>query len=188
MMKNTVLILFIIFCTSVFGQKSTYIKGNALLLPIGVLNVGVEQQLSDRYTLQADILASPWKSFAGAHAQIYMGHIEGRYYFDHAFSKWYLGANAGAGVFDVTKWNYRGSGKYQRGYTFMIGAVGGYQFSWKENWNIDVFLRLGDAQSFYHGYENVPPSLFRYDGAERWNKSGEVLPYGGGIMLSYKIH
>lgn len=170
------------------NEKSLYIKGNALFLPVGMLNVGLEYQLSKKYTLQGDVFVSPWKSFAGRHAQIYMGHLEGRYYFQEAFKHWYLGVNGGFGVFDLTKWNYSGTEKFQRGFSLMLGATVGYQFQWKERWNIDVYLGGGTSQGFYHGYENVPPDSFvRYDGEQKWNKSGELIPYRGGIMISYKL-
>ena len=169
-------------------EHSLYLKGNVLTAPVGIMNVGAEYQLSPKYTIQSDLLISPWKSFAGNHAQVYMGHVEGRYYFNEAFKHWYVGVNAGAGVFDLTKWNYVGTNKFQRGFTFMLGATAGYQFQWKERWNIDVFLGAGTSQGSYHGYEHVPPDSFiRYDKAKGWNKSGEIIPYRGGIMLSYKI-
>ena len=168
-------------------SKKLYAKGNALFLPVGMLNVGLEYRLSSKYSLQGDVFVSPWKSFAGKHAQVYMGHLEGRYYFDEVFKKWYFGVNAGAGVFDVNKWNHFAYERFQRGYNFMLGAVVGYQFQWKDRWNIDVFLGGGTVQSYYHGYEEVPPNFIRYDGAEKWNKSGEFLPYRGGIMIAYKI-
>lgn len=169
-------------------EKSLYIKGNALLAPIGVVNVGLEKQLSKKYTLQGDVLISPWKSFSGNHMQVYMGHLEGRYYFNEAFKHWYVGINTGFGLFDLTKWNYRGTEKFQRGFNIMAGATVGYQFQWKERWNIDIYLGGGISQGFYHGYESVPPDSFiRYDDAKGWNRSGEILPYRGGVMISYKL-
>jgi len=170
------------------SEKSVYLKVNAPFLPIGILNAGLEHQISKKYTVQADVFISPWKSFAGRHAQVYMGHLEGRYYFQEAFKHWYLGVNGGFGVFDLTKWNYSGTEKFQRGFSLMLGATVGYQFQWKERWNIDIFAGGGTSQGFYHGYENVPPDSFvRYEGAEGWNKSGETIPYRGGIMISYKL-
>ncbi len=189
-MKKLLVVLLLFFqLFFAFSQKprSIYVKANAVFLPIAIVNAGLEYQLSAKYTLQADFFCSPWKSFAGKHAQIYAGHLEGRYYFKEAFQKWYVGINAGTGVFDITKWNYFHSQKYQRGFNMMFGATVGYQYCWKERWNIDFFVGAGTVQSFYHGYEYIPPSLFRYDGAEKWNKSGEFLPYRGGIMIAYKL-
>lgn len=179
--------LFSVFGFSQEKEHQLYLKANTLFLPVAVINAGAEYQLSPKYTLQADFFISPWKSFAGKHAQIYMGHVEGRYYFKEAFDGWYLGVNGGAGVFDITKWNYPDT-HFQRGFGFMIGATGGYQFQIRERWNLDAFLGVGSVQSFYHGYEHVPPEFIRYEfDGRKWNRSGEFLPYRGGLMLSYKI-
>lgn len=189
MKKIILLALITLGLTSSAQQKnSLYVKGNALFLPVGMLNAGLEYQLNKHFTAQADFFMSPWKSFAGNHFQIYMGHLEGRYYFDEAFKHWYVGANTGLGLFDLTKYNYIGTDLYQRGFNVMLGATVGYQMKWKERWNIDFFVGGGNSQGFYHGYEKEAPSFIkRYDSAKKWNKSGEFIPYRGGIMIAYKI-
>ncbi|MFC6268875.1 DUF3575 domain-containing protein [Frigoriflavimonas asaccharolytica] len=188
-MKKTLLLILTFSSLFCFSQKenSIFVKGNLLLAPIGVINVGLEYQLSSKYTLQGDFLISPWKSISGNHAQIYFGNVEGRYYFKEAFQHWYVGLNAGSGLFDVTKYNYFDTSRYQKGIALTFGATVGYQFQWRENWNIDIFLGGGTVQSFYRGYEETPTTLTRYDAAEKLNKSGEFLPYKGGIMISYKL-
>ena len=105
------------------SQKALYVKANAVFIPVGVLNAAVEVQLNDKITLQPEVFISPWKSFRGKHAQIYMGILDGRYYFNSAFNKWYAGINIGGAVFDIQKWNYSGSHRFQRGYTFLAGAT-----------------------------------------------------------------
>lgn len=192
--KNLFIAFALLFALSAKAQeseKALYVKGNALFLPVLMFNAGFEYQLSNKFTLQADGFISPWRSFAGNHAQVYMGHLEGRYYFNQAFDQWYVGGNAGFGVYDLTKYNYVGTEKFQRGFNYMLGASVGYQWQWKERWNIDVFLRGGNSQGFYRGYESVPPNGFiRYDDPEwtrKWNKSGEWIPYGGGVMIAYKL-
>ncbi|WKS94859.1 DUF3575 domain-containing protein [Riemerella columbina] len=168
-----------------------YIKGNALTLPVLVFNFGLEYQLSPKWSLQGDAFASPWKSVNDKHYQIYMGHLEGRYYFKTALKGWYVGLNAGFGLFDLTKWNYLHTNKFQRGYNYMLGATVGFQYQWKDRWNLDVFLGGGNSQGFYHGYEpsEEPPYFMkRYEHhPKNWNRSGEWLLYRGGIMISYKI-
>ena len=184
-------------------EKSTYIKANALFLPIGVLNAGIETQLSEKYTLQGDIFISPWKSFTGKYAQIYMMGFEGRYYFNQAFKHWYVGANISAATYKLQKWNYWKDGNfqleegspiynksdlYQEGFTFMIGATVGYQFQLSENWNMDLYIGGGSSQDFYEGYHKTLG--VRYDkpeGDNRRNRSGEFIPYRGGVMISYKL-
>lgn len=171
------------------SEKSIYLKGNALFLPVAMINLGIETRISEKYTLQADTFISPWRSFLGNHAQLYMGHLEGRYYFRKVFEKWYIGVNSGFGFFDVTKWNYLGTGKYQRGFNYMLGATIGYQFQWKEKWNIDLYFGGGTSQGFYHGYQNLDHYSYRYESHPKgWNHSGEWIPYRGGIMVAYRLH
>ncbi len=181
-------------------SKTLYIKGNALLLPVGVLNVGAEYQLSDKFTVQADALVSPWKSFAGHQAQLYSLVMEARYYFNSSFRNWYVGANLGGVRFIAQKWNHWGGRPfqltptspiyneldlYQDGFGVMIGATVGYQRQLSEKWNIDLFAGGGNLQSFYRGYHE---SLdVRYDEITGWNRSGEWVPYRGGVMISYKL-
>ncbi|MGS0749174.1 DUF3575 domain-containing protein [Halpernia sp. GG3] len=189
-MKKFLGLTLLFFTLSFFAQKqkALYVKGNALFLPIGILNAGLEYQLSTHYTAQADFLISPWKSFAGSHAQVFMGHLEGRYYFNEAFKHWYVGGNIGSAIYDIQKYNYIGTNQYQRGFNIMAGATVGYQMKWKENWNIDLYIGGGNSQGFYHGYETIAPNVVvRYDGANKWNKSGEWIPYRGGIMIAYKL-
>lgn len=183
-------------------SKKLYIKANALFLPIGILNAGLEYQLTKKTTLQGEIFVSPWKSFAGKDAQVYMLGFEGRYYFNEAFKHFYVGANISAARFIIQKYNYWGSGTYQYnptspvydrsdvyqdGFAYMIGATVGYQFQLAEKWNMDVFLGAGTVQSIYKGYVHSLGIRYDTDSAPGNNKSGEFLPYKGGIMISYRL-
>lgn len=180
-------------------EKSLYVKGNALFLPIGIFNLGIEKQISPKYTLQGDVFISPWKSFAGHELQFYSVSAEGRYYFKEAFRHWYIGANLSVAAYNAAKWNYwnnditqkedgeyiMNSNLYQKGYSIMLGITGGYQFQLSDRWNLDLYATIGTAQSFYKGYDRTTGK--RYDVAEKFNKSGEIIPYRGGVMVSYKF-
>ncbi|KMQ65395.1 hypothetical protein ACM46_05710 [Chryseobacterium angstadtii] len=180
-------------------EKSLYIKGNALLAPIGVINVGLEKQLTPKITIQGDVLVSPWKSFAGHEMQYYSLSVEGRYYFNQAFSRWYVGANIAVAAFNAQKWSYwsdapitdeRGktfitSNLYQKGYSLILGITGGYQFKLSDRLNMDIYASIGSSQDFYKGYDRSTGE--RYDYAQKLNKSGEIIPYRGGVMISYKL-
>lgn len=182
-------------------DKKIYVKGNALFLPVGILNAGVEYQLKEKITLQADVLISPWKSFAGKYLQIYMVGLEGRYYFKEAFEHWYVGANISGARFIMQKYNYWSDGPtqytpespiynkadlYQDGFAFFAGATVGYQFKLADRWNMDLYLGAGTAQSFYKGYHKDLGVRYDDDG-RKWNRSGEWIPYRGGIMIGYKL-
>lgn len=68
-MKKIVILFCFFLINNGFAQsdgkldKSLYIKVNALGLPILIANVGLEYQLAPKYTIQGDVLVSPWKSF-----------------------------------------------------------------------------------------------------------------------------
>ena len=81
---------------------------------------------------------------------------------------------------------YKASDLYQNGYAIIIGATLGYQFQLSERWNMDLYLGAGSAQSFYKGYHKELGIRYDNDG-RKWNKSGEFLPYRGGVMISYKL-
>lgn len=207
-LKKTLLLFTILFGFLSSAQhqdsatsKKIYVKANALFLPVGMLNVGAEYQLKDKITLQADLFISPWKSFMGKYAQVYMIGLEGRYYFDEAFKHWYIGANISAARFNVQKFNYWSDSSYQYtpespvynskdlyqvGYAIMLGATVGYQFTLNERWNMDVFLTAGTVQSIYKGYHKESGIRYDEDG-RKWNKSGEFLPYRAGVLISYKL-
>lgn len=182
-------IFFILIPATIFAQKGeTQIKANALTLPLAMVNLGVEHALTNKITLQADGFISPWKSFAGNHLQMYMGFIEGRYYFNQSMSKFYIGPHIGVGFFDIQKWNYWNTDKYQRGVAFLTGATVGYQVKINDHWGLDVFVGGGHSQGNYKGYyKEYVSKIGRYDSAQSFNKSGEWLIYKGGVMLTYKF-
>ncbi len=174
-----------------FGQKETdflkeyQVKVNALTLPIGILNAGLETPISNHFTLNGDILISPWKSFKGNHLQIYMGNLEARYYLKEKMNGLYIGPNLGLAFFDLQKWNYWNTNKYQRGLAVMFGATLGYQYKINDRLSLDGFITGGNQQGNYKGYLKDPS--IRYDSAEGFNKSGEWLVYKLGISLTYKF-
>ena len=182
-------------------SKKLYVKANALFLPIGILNAGLEYQINKKMTVQGDVFISPWKSFMGKYAQIYMIGFDGRYYFDEAFKHWYVGANISAARYILQKYNYwsdkptqytpespiyAASDLYQNGYSLFLGVTAGYQFELSKNWNMDLYLGGGTAQSIYKGYHKELGVRYDNDG-RRWDKSGEIIPYRGGVMISYKL-
>ena len=206
-MKKLISLSLICFSLISLAQKNeTYIKANALFLPVGMLNVGIEHGFTEHITGQADLFISPWKSFAGKHAQVYMLGFNGRYYFNEAFKKFYVGADVSVARFNIQKygyWNdnfyvhkngvvtpYINNNLYQKGYSVMLGGIAGYQFTLGERWNLDLYLGLGTMQSFYKGYDKISGDRYDTEGdsmGRENNRSGEWLPYKGGVMLSYKL-
>jgi hypothetical protein len=50
---------------------------------------------------------------------------------------------------------------------------------------LDCFVGGGNHQGFYKGYNIITGE--RYEKATNYNKSGEWLPYRGGVMVSYSL-
>jgi len=186
----------------VSDKPENVIKANGVFLPAGMLNAALEHQLSEKYTLQGDVFISPWKSFFGHFLQVYSAGVEGRYYFTEAFDKWYVGANVSGIRFIMEKWNYWGDGTYQYkegqpvynvkdlyqdGFGFMLGATVGYQVPLSERWKLDFFLTGGSVQTFYKGKHKTLPVRYNDEPDRTWNRSGEWLPYRGGIMIGYTL-
>jgi len=204
-MKSKTLILIIILQT-VFFKAQTEIKANMVFLPVGIINIASEQALTKHITIQEELFISPWKSIGGKHLQIYMATLEGRYYFTESMRKWYVGGYFSLANFNLQKWNYwnemvvldendqpvilsdgsvRRTERYQRGYSFIFGISGGYHFVINEKLGLDVFAGIGSSQGLYKGF--YKDNNQRSDKATGWNKSGEIIPTRGGLMLTYKL-
>ena len=177
--------VWLILLTSFFSNAQTYVKINTLPAVLGIPNVGIEAKIGEKQTLQFDILASLWKSVDGYPRQYYIFMPEYRYHFRKGNDGFYAGANAGFTVFNFQKYTSYGSGQYQKGFGYLLGATIGFQKQISEHFMLDFFIGGGNHQGFYKGYfiENNE----RYDKPTDYNKSGEWIPYRGGIMVSYRI-
>ena len=183
-MKKIFFSLVVLF--SIQSQSQTYIKVNALTTLLTIPNIGIETSIGKKSTFQFDILASPWKSINGKPQQFYMFIPEYRYHFHEKNNGFYIGTHIGAIKFNFQKWNYLNTDKYQKGFGYIVGATIGYQTKINDKFMLDCFFGGGNQQGFYKGY--LLSSGERYDGAEHYNKSGEWLPYRGGVMVSYKLN
>lgn len=203
-LSKIIITAFFSFFLNISAQ--TEIKINAPFLPFGMINVAVEKPLNKKISLQAEAFVSPWKSFAGKNLQIYMGTLEGRYYFEEMMKGWYVGLYGSVAAYNIQKWNYfkatavlnedgspqllpdgsvRVTERYQKGLALIVGVSGGYHFIVNEKLGIDLYAGVGTIQSIYRGY--LKDTNERYDGATKWNKSGEFIPTRGGVMLTYKL-
>lgn len=185
-MKKLFFLLAILF--SLQSQSQTYIKANALTALIGLANIGVETSIGKNATFQFDVLASPWKSINGKPYEFYTFISEYRYHFREKYNGFYAGANIGFDSYNITKWNYIDKGVHQIGVGYVIGATIGYQKKLNENFLLDFFIGGGNHQGFYHSYYIDTGERYERDTAVGRNKSGEWVPYRGGVMVSYKLN
>lgn len=171
--------------TSFLLNAQTYVKFNPIPAIVGVPNIGIETKIGERQTFQFDILASLWKSVNGKPRQFYIFIPEYRYHFRQINEGFYVGANVGFTLFNFQKYSSYNSGQYQKGFSYLIGATVGYKKTISDHFMLDFYIGGGSSQGFYKGY--FIESDIRYDHTEHYNKSGEWIPYRGGVMLSYRI-
>lgn len=184
-MKKTFII--ILFLLSIYSQSQTYIKGNAVTALALIPNLGIETSIGKKSTFQFDVLASFWKSIDGKPYQFYTFTPEYRYHFHEKFSGFYLGAYASYDIYNITKWNYIKVGVHSIGIGYSLGATIGYQKKINDKFLLDFYIGGGNHQGFYHSYYIETGERWELDKAVGHNKSGEWIPYRGGIMLSYKL-
>lgn len=181
------LFLFSFLLISICSQSQTYIKGNAVTALALVPNVGIETSIGEKTTFQVDAMASFWKSFGKQRMEFYILNAEIRYHLNKKYNGFYVGGNTGVDRYKIQKWNYWDTNLYEDGFGYRFGATIGYEKKINDRFMLDFFIGGGWHQGFYHGYytDGTPG---RYETAENWNKSGEWLPYRGGVMISYRLN
>lgn len=183
-MNFRLLLLSLFFTTPFFGQ--THVKFNGATALAGIPNIGVETSIGKKTTFQLDVAASFWESFDGGPLKFYMVTPEVRYHFNEKFDGFYVGANISYAKYELQKYGYSDTGNYQKGFSFFIGPTIGYQWKLNETWGLDLFLGGGHQEANYKLY-----SLETNERVDTWykgyNRSGEWIPYRGGLMITYKL-
>lgn len=185
-MKKTFALTVLLF--SIHSYSQTYIKANTLTALVAIPDVAVETSIGEKLTLNIDLMASFWESFDGKSPMKFITFTpEVRYHFNEKFNGLYFGGHIGADIYKIQKWNYWDSNNYEDGHGYRLGATLGYQKKLNDKFMLDFFVSGGWHQGFYKGFYN-DGTPGRYEKAKHYNKSGEWLPYGGGVMISYKLN
>lgn len=160
------------------------------LLAIGVINPAVEFKVFNKGTVQLEGLGVFYqKGFLGSDKPLTLASTFGefRFYPKQAFHGFFVAANAGWGVYRLSKYwapGYNGAypDKYQVGNNMMFGATVGYNFCIGSHWSVELAWGAGWQGSTYEG--------FNADGTRYvpLNGSGEWMPaYKGGIFVGYRF-
>ncbi|MFD2603000.1 DUF3575 domain-containing protein [Flavobacterium suzhouense] len=181
-MKKIFLLVVLLVVT--LSQAQTYFKFNAPTTLLGAPQIGVETSLGKKFTFQGDVLGSYWESLNGAPFKTVMVFAELRYHFSENYKGVYVGGHMGGSKYELQKWNYWNTDAYQTGEAVFWGVTLGYQFKVSDKWMIDMFIGGGNQQSHYEGRLLSTGERYEHSG---YNKSGEWLPYRGGIMFCYKL-
>lgn len=153
--------------------------------PLGFFGIGVERVTAPRRSVRTDLTGSLWRSIGATPAQFALLTHEWRYHRRAPGEGPYLALDVGVHGFRVRKWDHRGTDRFQEGFGAHGGGSVGYEHPLGGRWTLDLFAGGGTMQSLYKGYEASTGS--RYDGARGWNRSGELVPYRMGVMLSHGL-
>ena len=180
-----------------FGQ--TELKFNLATAPLLVPNIGIEVKLSEKLGYQLDTSASFYNDIEGSPFHMTQIFNEFRFYPNKNQKRnFFVGAHVCYGMYNIRlpKWiaNLSGSefkeeGSYQYGRNAYFGITIGKKIQLKnEKLGLEVFIGGGSSQSNYKYYNKNEQRIFAITNYKRkFNKSGEVLPYRGGLMLIYKL-
>ena len=177
-----------------------YVKLNGLYALGGVVNPQVEMRLTKHSAFQTEFVYSPWKSIGGHHMHFGLFTNEYRYYFREANSGFYLGAEVGIMVFDVSKpqlvkGKLSFQNRYCKGYGCLAGAVVGYEWRFAERWLLDAYVGFGYLHSMYNGYsmsgeiDMYPhrPDYKQPTSPDPFNASAEWLPTKIGLSIGFLL-
>ena len=189
-----------LFLISVSLNSQTELKFNLASALVLVPNVGIEVQLSDRFGYQLDTSASFYDNIEGSPFHMTQIFNELRFYPKTKKNNrsFFIGAHVGYGMYNLRlpKWittivdtEYKEEGSYQYGRNAYYGITLGKKIPLKnERFNLEVFIGGGSSQSNYKYYNKDEQRIFAITNFKRkFNKSGEELPYRGGLMITYKL-
>lgn len=192
-MKKSLELLIFLISYLTFSQSE--VKFNLASSLILVPNIGIELPINEKISYQLDTTASFWDSVDGSPYQFVQIFNELRFYTNPSKRDFFIGPHIGYGMFtvrnpkfltDIVDTAYKEEGSYQSGRNTYYGLTVGKKFKLKNpRYGLELFLGFGSSQSNYKYYNGNEARDFENDKA--FSKSGEELPYKGGLMLTYKL-
>jgi hypothetical protein len=183
MKKKLLLPAISVLFLSVAVQAQTHLKWNALYWAAGVVNMSAETRLSDKWTLNGDLVYSPWESLDGNPMKFGQAIAEGRFYPKGVFDGFYVGVyGAYHKMIKFTKWNYINKDNWQKGNGMSFGTTLGYRFKISDRWGLDMYAGYGWQHSSYKGFKKSTGEMY-----VDTNYSGEWLPYKAGVAFTYRL-
>lgn len=199
-----------IFCISSIVHAQVEVKFNAATALLLIPNAGVELGISEKHSIQLDVLGSFWDEMPllnDTPFHLSQTFLEYRFYKKEGLQKWFIAPHVGFGMFTLQKPNYlilydyyneaaggnSGGGlpngdAYQSGRVAFYGLTFGYKKKLNNSWSLEAFMGLGLSQSWYKGYKGIKRvDHLGEDYLRPFNGSGEVLIYRGGLMVVYKL-
>ena len=186
---------FILLTIFINSHAQSELKFNLATSLVLVPNIGIEIKINEKIGYQLDTSASFWDSVDGSPYQFVQIFNELRFYLDKPNRSFFIGPHLGYGMFtlknpkfltDIVDTAYKEEGSYQSGRNTYYGLTIGKKVALKNpKFGLEFFIGFGSSQSNYKYYNGDEIRDFENDRA--FSKSGEELPYKGGVMLTYKL-
>ena len=171
-----------------------------VLTSLGLIpNVGIEVQTGEKNSLQLDVLASFWNKLNNTKTPLHINQtfLEYRFYKKNNLSGLFVGPHIGYGMFTLKKPDFAIIYDFYEGFeydnnTYHSGRVAfyGITFGLKKRLNkrlsIEAFIGGGYSMANYKLYRED----IRIDERDNWrtfNRSGEIIAYRGGLMITYNF-
>jgi hypothetical protein len=182
-MKRIIGFCLLLGALSGYGQHK--VKVNAATTVLGFPSIGYERPIGKYFSFHIDAIGSTFNRYHNMPLKFLIITPEVRYYPKATQTGFFVGGHLGGSTFHLQKYNYANSNLYQKGYNYMAGISLGYVYALSDKFALEGFVGGGTIQSFYKGYDST--TGVRYEDADKFNKSGEWLPYRGGVNLIWKI-
>ncbi|MFD2907231.1 DUF3575 domain-containing protein [Flavobacterium ardleyense] len=179
-MKSILVAVVVLLSSFIYSQDRINVNATTL---VGFPSIGYEKMVAPNFSFHIDATGSIFNSFNDMPLKFLMITPEMRWYSKKENTGLYVGGHIGGVVFNLQKYGYENSDKYQKGLGYQLGVSVGYIYPVSDRIAIEAFVGGGSVQTFYKGY--VKTTGIRYDGAKEYNKSGEWLPYRGGVTIIF---
>lgn len=148
--------------TAGINGRETALKTNLLYDATATVNLGIEQAIAPRWSLDLSANLNAWNMHSGARWKHWLVQPEARYWFCQALDGHFLAAHLLGGQYNVGHWTDGGlwgiksdklaANRYQG---WFAGVGIGYGYSWVlgKHWNLEAEIAVGYAFSRYDRFE-----------------------------------
>lgn len=154
--------LLTISCLTALHGRETALKTNLLYDATATVNLGVEQAVAPKWSIDLSANLNAWNMKAGARWKHWLVQPEVRYWFCQALDGHFLAAHLVGGQYNIGHWTDGGiwgikadklaKNRYQ-GWFAGIGVGYGYTWMLHKHWNLEAEIAVGYAFSRYDRFE-----------------------------------
>lgn len=151
-----------LFFTQALNGRETALKTNLLYDATATVNLGLEQAVAPKWSIDLSANLNAWNMHKGARWKHWLVQPEARYWFCQALDGHFLAAHLVGGQYNIGSWTDGGlwgikskdlaANRYQG---WFAGAGIGYGYSWAlgRHWNLEAEIAVGYVFTRYDRFE-----------------------------------